>query len=76
METLNPLDQEQHLTVDEIAAPLKLHRETVRRLFVNEPGVVRIGHAATKSKRRYFTLRIPPSVRDRVFARMAVQGTK
>jgi len=57
------------LTVSEVAQRLKINDETVRRLFVNEPGVVVICFPR-KGKRVYRTLRIPESVLKRVLTRL------
>jgi len=59
-------------TPDELAAAKKLHPSTVRKLFIDEPGVIRLGHHAGRKRRQYFTLRIPASVAQRVFQRMTV----
>lgn len=62
-------------TSDEVALDKKLHPSMVRKLFVDEPGVIRIGHAGRHGRRQYFCLRIPESVVKRVFGRMTVKGT-
>jgi hypothetical protein len=66
---------EKHYTSDEVAALLHLCDDTVRTLFRNEPGVLRLGHEGrregNKRVRRYFRLRIPESVVLRVQARLA-----
>jgi hypothetical protein len=59
-------------TPEELAKPKKLNADTVRRLFMNEPGVIRLGHPSGARRRQYFTLRIPASVAERVFRRMTV----
>ena len=59
-------------TPDEIANLHKLHPSTVRRMFIDEDGVIRIGHPARRGKRQHFTLRIPHHVVERVFGRMTV----
>jgi hypothetical protein len=61
-------------TPDELAAAKKLHPSTVRKLFIDEPGVIRLGHHAGRKRRQYFTLRIPASVAQRVFQRMTVRS--
>jgi hypothetical protein len=66
--------QEQFFTPDELAKLLKLHPSTIRRLFVDEPGVLRYGHAGLHGKKQYFSLRIPASVVQRVVGRMRVSG--
>lgn len=65
---------EQVLTVAEIATAWKKSEDVVRRIFLDEPGVLRFGHgtllAGRKYRRRYFSLRIPLSVFQRVEARL------
>lgn len=63
---------ETYNTPKELAERAKLHESTIRKMFMDEPGVVRIGHAARGRKQQYFTLRIPESVVQRVFGRMTV----
>ena len=61
-----PIDiNENCLTVSEVAERLKVNEETVRRLFLNEPGVIVICFPR-RGKRVYRTLRIPESVFLRV----------
>ncbi len=57
------------LTVAEVAERLKIKPDTVRRLFMNEPGVIVIWFPR-KGKRAYRTLRIPVSVYQRVVTRL------
>lgn len=65
-----PLEaQEECLTATEIAERLKLNKETVRRIFMNEPGVIIIS-CPRKGRRVYRTLRIPEHVFQRVLARL------
>jgi hypothetical protein len=61
--------QEQLLTLVDVAERLKVNEDTVRKLFMNEPGVVVICFPR-KGKRVYRTLRIPESVFDRVVRRL------
>lgn len=49
-------------TTDELATITKLHPATIRRRFLDEEGVIRLGHPATQRKRQKFTLRIPAEV--------------
>ena len=58
----NPLD-ESFLTTRELAESYHLHPATIRKLFRNADGVIRLGHGR---------LRIPYSVVQRVFARVTV----
>ena len=61
---------ENFLTLLEVAERLKVNEDTVRRLFVNEPGVLVICFPR-KGKRVYRTVRIPESVFRRVVTRLA-----
>jgi hypothetical protein len=55
-------------TPAEIAAKWKLSVCSVRRLFADEVGVLKLGRAGARGgKRRYCTLRIPQSTLQRVF---------
>ena len=69
-----PSIEEKKYTVDELSERTKFHRSTIIRLFIDEPGVIRMGHPTTRRKRQHFTLRIPASVAERVFARMTVKA--
>jgi hypothetical protein len=60
---------ERFLTVIEVAERLKVNDETVRRLFLNEPGVLVICFPR-RGRRVYRTLRIPESVFERVLTRL------
>jgi len=54
---------------------LKLSDETVRRLFVNEPGVVVIWFPK-RGRRVYGTLRIPEKVFQRVLTRFTTAAER
>lgn len=60
---------EKHYTVREVAALWGVCEDTVRDLFRDEPGVLRLGHGDLRRKRRYFQMRIPESVLRRVHDR-------
>lgn len=61
---------ERHFTPKQLADLWHLHESTIRRLFLDEPGVLKYGNSFRRSGRReYFTLRIPESVARRVYAR-------
>jgi hypothetical protein len=63
---------EPKFTTMQLAEKAGLHHNTIRKLFIDEPGVIRLGHHAGRKRRQYFTLRIPASVAQRVFQRMTV----
>jgi hypothetical protein len=61
---------EHHYTPQELAELWKFDESTIRRLFLDEPGVLKYGKASRRDGRRdYVTLRIPESVARRVNAR-------
>ena len=65
---------ERHFTVDEIAADWNLSRDTIRRVFINEDGVLRLSRPGTRYKRAHMTLRIPESVKWKVHRRMSTKA--
>jgi len=70
--TVTAADTTVFYTPEEIAKSVKLHPATVRKLFIDEDGVIRIGHGGTRKTRQYYTLRIPSHVVARVLGRMTV----
>jgi hypothetical protein len=76
-ESLKPINIEEDqvfFTAIEIAEQKKLHPDTIRKLFQDEPGVIRLGSPGGRGRRQRYTLRIPKSVADRVFGRFTVRG--
>jgi predicted ArsR family transcriptional regulator len=65
---------EQYLTVAEVAKMLDVSKDTVRRMFTEEPGVIDVGAQRRRASRPYRILRIPRSVLERVLAGRAVKG--
>lgn len=65
---------EQYYTPAQLAERLAVSVNSVRRIFQNEPGVVKLGEPSRRLgrvlKRSYYTLRIPQSVAERVIAKM------
>jgi len=57
---------ERHFTVTELAEQWNLSRDTVRRMFEGEPGVLVFTHPKV-NRRIYRTLRIPESVAKRKY---------
>ena len=64
---------ERHLTVAELAALWRVSEDTIRRLFLNEPGVIVI-HRPRRRTRTYKSLRIPESVAQHVHKRLTNGG--
>ncbi len=65
---------ERHYTVQELGEMWKLSPSTVTRLFRDEPGVLKIGsNSLVRDRRHRITLRIPESVVQRVYRRLAVR---
>jgi hypothetical protein len=64
------ITQERHYTPDELSGLWGVSAETVRNVFREEPGVLRL-QQPTKGKRQYVLLRIPESVAERVHRRLS-----
>ena len=78
---------EKHYSVSEIAILWNLSEDTIRSLFRDEPGVLKIGSSFKRRKRGYVTLRVPESILQKVhesfrkaepraFARVAEPATQ
>ncbi|HEV3419598.1 MAG TPA: hypothetical protein VG075_04800 [Candidatus Acidoferrum sp.] len=65
------LKDERHFTPQELADMWRVSVQTVREIFQNEDGVLKIGRDGTRTRRRYKTLRIPESVVERVHTRLS-----
>jgi hypothetical protein len=63
---------EKHYAPDELAELWGVSTETVRSIFREEPGVLRIVREdKPKNKRAYVTMRIPESVAERIHNRLS-----
>jgi hypothetical protein len=71
-----PEGLEPHYTPEELGAAWHLSANTIRRMFENEPGVVRIVRPERMHKRRHVTVRIPKLVADRVRSKFSVKGAE
>lgn len=59
---------ERHYTPKELAAVWRLDETTIRRLFIDETGVLKIGKSGRRDgKRDYLSLRISESAARRVY---------
>ena len=66
-EQLGVIPFERHYTPKDLATVWRLDETTIRRLFIDEPGVLKIGKSNRRDgKRDYLSLRIPQSVAERV----------
>jgi AraC-like DNA-binding protein len=65
---------ERHYSVQEVAKFWKLSEDTVRRLFREEPGVMKISVQSGRRKRHYVVLRVPESIVMRVHERLRQQA--
>jgi hypothetical protein len=66
------LELERHYTPAEIGTLWGFDQTTIRRMFIDEPGVLKEGKRARRDgKRQYVSLRIPESVAVRVHQRKA-----
>lgn len=61
---------EHHFTAKQVAEEWNLSQDTIYRLFLNEPGVLIIASERKKYRRTRRTLRIPESVKNRVYRRL------
>jgi hypothetical protein len=64
---------ERFFTLDELAGWWNVRYDCIRRVFKDEPGVLKIGRPR-KGKHRYFTYRVPESVAKRVYDRLTNGG--
>jgi hypothetical protein len=62
---------ERHYTPQELAQLWAVSIQTIREVFKNEEGVLKIGSDGTRTRRGYKTLRIPESVAERVHTRLS-----
>jgi hypothetical protein len=67
---VNAVESERHFTAREVAEAWNLSQDTIYRLFVNEPGVLLLVSERKKYRRTRRTLRIPESVKNRVYRRL------
>ena len=65
---------EKHYGVQALAKMWGYSPNTIRRLFRDEPGVLKIGKPETRFKRKRFQLSIPESVIVRVHNKLSNQG--
>ena len=63
-------ESERHFTAKEVAEAWNLSQDTIYRLLVNEPGVLLLVSERKKYRRTRRTLRIPESVKNRVYRRL------
>jgi hypothetical protein len=70
-DTPNSVASDKHFAPSELAEAWNLSVETIRSLFRNEPGVLKIGNTSSRHKRGYITLRIPKQVVERVHRRLS-----
>ena len=66
-----PTITEKHFTPAELAEAWNVSVDTIRNLFRDEPGVLKIGQTNSRHKRGYITLRIPEKVAERVHSRLS-----
>lgn len=59
-----------HYKPEDLARALRMSKNTIRRLFEDEPGVIKIGHSGRGRVRRYVSLYIPELVVMRVYDRL------
>jgi hypothetical protein len=71
---MSPQLDEPPLSINNAAERLGVSSDTSRRIFNDEPGVIKIGQPSRKVgrgyRRRYYTIRIPLAVFERVRDRL------
>lgn len=67
---------EPHFSVQVLAEMWRLDESTIRRIFEDAPGVLRLANERRRGKRDYVTLRIPASVAQREYERRLVAAEK
>jgi hypothetical protein len=61
-----------HYTAKELATEWGVSADTIRKMFEDEPGVLRQGKSTSRrGKRRYLSIRIPEEVAQRVHQRLS-----
>ena len=63
--------EEKYYTPQQLAEMWEVSVQTVRDMFKNEAGVLKIGSNGTRTRRAYKTLRIPESVVERVHNKLS-----
>lgn len=63
---------ERHYKTTELADQWSLSPKIIRKIFVAEPGVLKVDRPEPRNKRGYCSLRIPKSVTLAVYKRMSV----
>ncbi len=73
LRTIQVLDliKDKHYTPAELAKMWGVSVQTIRDLFKDEEGVLKIGSDGTRTRRAYKTLRIPHSIAERVHTRLS-----
>jgi len=71
LEVSNIMAAEEHYTPAELAELWGVSVQTIRDLFKDEDGVLKLGSDGTRTRRAYKTLRIPHSVAERVHTRLS-----
>ena len=72
------LHDEKHWRISELALRWGVSPKTVRRMFADEPGLLRLAHPSRREDRilirRYQTMTTPASVAERVYMRLSRVG--
>jgi hypothetical protein len=71
IETMEISVDEKHFTPQQLATAWGVSVQTIRELFKDEDGVLKLGSNGTRNRRAYKTLRIPQSVAERVHTRLS-----
>jgi hypothetical protein len=61
---------ERHYTPQELGELWRFEETTIRRMFLDEPGVLKVGKQGRRDgKRDYVSIRIPASIAQKVYER-------
>jgi hypothetical protein len=66
--------KQENFTVAQVASLWELSRDTIQRMFEDEPGVITLGSKNPRGKRKRVTIRIPRAVMNRVKKRRSNPG--
>jgi hypothetical protein len=68
---------EPHYSVQVLAELWRVDESTIRRMFENTPGVLKLGNERRRNgKREYYVLRIPASIAEREYHRRLIAASK
>jgi hypothetical protein len=64
LQTTTEIFTQRHYTSNELAKMWGVHPSTIRRIFEEQPGVLKLSASDSQTARRYVSLRIPESIAE------------